>query len=146
MDTEIEIKIVRAFCEKIFQSRFIYELSGRKRSNFIRKLCHRYRRYLKADCILDECKQFPAFEVCEQKMRLNSGHRECYVISEYPDFDGIYTDWVTAYDKLGINGFASITVGLPSGFAHFKAESYASFQPNCFLKPKNRFDGLPWDI
>ena len=91
-----------------------------------------------------ESMKFPEPQEIIKIMKTYGVINKCYVLSEYRDYDGVYVDLNNAVEKLKWNGFPSLIVGLPSGFSHFKGESYASRQPNFFLKPKNRFDGLTW--
>lgn len=142
MDANLEKKIAKAFIYKNKQERFLFERSKKNRTDVIHKL----------PAIIDESlfmmksTTFPSPEEIIKIMKSYSGGDNCYVISEYEDFDGVCISLQSAVEKLQWNGFPSLIVGLPSGFSHFKNESYASNQPNCFLKPKIRFDGAVWNI
>lgn len=145
MDINIEEKVIKAFFCKNKQERLLFELATKKRQEFIHKLSHRYQEFLNTELILQESKKFPEPKVFFDTMSSFGGSKKCYVFSEYEDFDGIYSELETAFKRLNCNGFASLIVGLPSGFTHFKAESDRSFQMNFYLKPLQRFDGLPWN-
>ena len=146
MDTELEKKVVRSFVNKNFQERLLYELTNNKRDSFIHKMCHRYYDYLKEDCIIQSSTQTPTYHIIQQVFVKYDASKRYYVLSFLDDFDGVYVELGTAVEKLSLNGFASFIVGLPSGLTHFKGESYASNQPNLYLKPLNRFDGKPWTL
>jgi len=145
MDINIETKVIKAFFYKNKQERLLFELTTKKRQEFIHKLSHRYQEFLNPDFIFRESKKFPEPKVLCDTMSSFGVSKKCYVFSEYEDFDGICSDLETAVERLNCNGFASLIVGLPSGFTHFKAESDRSFQTNFYLKPLQRFDGLPWN-
>jgi len=147
MDNALEEKIIRSFANKIFQGRLLFELtSPKRRTTFIQKMCHGYDNYLKNSCILQRSKTNPAFSELQQMMVTHDAAKKFYVLSLNDGMDGVYVDLEPAVEKLSSNGFASFIVGLPSGFTHFKGESYASYQPNFYLKPYIRFDGKPWAI
>ena len=74
-------------------------------------------------------------------MRENGVGDTCFVLSEFKDMLGVTLPLFDVVDHLHINGFASLIVGLPSGFAHLKDESWESGQPNWFMKPRIRLDG-----
>ena len=144
MDINIETKVIKTFFYKNKQDRLLFELATKKRREVIHKLCHRYREFLNPEFIFQESKKFPEPRLLCDTMRAFGVSKRCYVFSEHEDFDGIYSNLDTASGKLHCNGFASLIVGLPSGFTHFKAESDRSFQVNFYLRPRQRFDGLPW--
>ncbi len=94
---------------------------------------------------MDETIKNPKFEALQAKMRQHGAQDRYYVISEISGFDGVSAGLQEVVEKLSLNGYASIAIGLPSGFTHFRAESLGSCQPNFFLKPKQRFDGVRWN-
>jgi len=146
IDIDIEKRIVRAFFIKNSQPRLLHELCSKKRRAFTHRLSHQYNKYIMDKCMVDECSKFPSYEQFMDKMLFYGAAKESYVISEDPEFDGIYCALDAAYKKVHEYGLVALIVGLPSGFTHFRAESDASYQPNCFLRPTNRFDNLPWGI
>jgi len=145
MDLNIETKVIKTFFYKHKQGRLLFELTSNRRQEFIHKLCHRFEEFFKPEVVYQKSRQFPELNALCYTMREFGVSNKCYVFSEYEDFDGIYTNLETAAERLNCNGFASLMVGLPSGFTHFKAESDRSLQINFYLKPPRRFDGLPWD-
>ena len=144
MDSELEKKIANAFFYKNFRQRLLQDLSEDRKS-FIHKMCHSHAKYMLPECILEKSTRNPDYHAVYLYMQKHGVQDKYYVISEYPDFDGTYVAFMEAIEQLSCNGFASFIVGLPSGFTHFKAESDRSFQPNFYLKPKTRFDGMKWD-
>ena len=140
MDIEIEKKIAQAFIYKNKRERFLFEMAKKDRINAI---CRLEKIIDKSFSILQSNK----FPVPTELIEIMSAHgvdKMCYVLSEYKEFDGVYVELRLAAEKLHQNGFPSLIVGLPSGFSHLKFESYASNQPNCFLKPLIRFDNISW--
>ena len=146
MDAELEKKVVCSFVNKNFQERLFYELTNNKRDVFVHKMCQYYYDYLMEDCIFQNSKKNPSYQEIQQVFEKYDASKRYYVLSALNDFDGVYVELETAVEKLSLNGFASFIVGLPSGLTHFKGESYASNQPNFYLKPLNRFDGKPWTL
>ena len=136
----MERKIAKAFICRNKRERFIFEMSKRRRFDAICRL----------PAIIDrtfaimQSRKFPAPIELVRIMHDHGVKDICYVLSaDYDDgFDGEYVSLTDAAEKLHINGFPSLIVGLPSGFSHFREESYASYQPNCFLRPETRFDGV----
>jgi len=63
-------------------------------------------------------------------MRKYDAANKIYIISYYDNLDGIFIDLETAVNEFSQNGPSSLIVGLPSGFTHYKGDSYASNQPN----------------
>ena len=150
MDVEIEKKIVDAFIFKNKRKRFFFEMTRNDREFFGELPKSRFNAICRLERIVDISFQimisskFPSIAGIIETMTAHGVEKKCYVLSEYKDLDGIYVDLCFAVEKLNQNGFPSLIVGLPSGFSHLKFESYASYQPNCFLKPKVRFDDVPW--
>ena len=146
MDYELEKKMIRSFMNKNFQERLYYELTNKKRDVFIQKMCQYHDDYLKKECIIQRSTKNPSYHVMQQIFKKYDASKRYYILSFINNFDGVYVELETAVEKLSLNGFASFIIGLPSGFTHFKGESYASTQPNFYLNPLNRFDGKPWCI
>ncbi len=150
MDIGMEKKIAKAFVYPNKQERFLFELSKKCKDNSSRFPETRLHAICQLERIIDrrfsfmESMKFPEPQEIIKIMNGYGVKNNCYVLSEYEDYDGVFVDLNKAVEKLRWNGYSSLIVGLPSGFSHFKGESYASRQPNFFLKPKNRFDGLPW--
>lgn len=142
MDIIMEKKIAKAFIYANKQDRFLFEMSKNQRLHAICRLPFMIDK--SSGLMLNT--QFPSPAEIVKIMQAQHVKDMCYVISEYENdgFDGEYVPLIKAAEKLNTNGFPSLIVGLPSGFSHFKEESYASNQPNCFLKPRIRFDGIPW--
>ena len=141
MDIEMEKKIARAFIYKNKRERFLFEMANKNRSDAI----HRLEKTIDKSFSVMQSTKFPPPAQLIQTMTEYGAGKMCYVISEdYEDFDGVYIELYLAVEKLRWNGFSSLIVGLPSGFSHLKLESYASWQPNMFLKPTIRFDNVPW--
>ena len=142
LDVMLEEKIAKSFIYRNKQDRFLFEMAKRRRLSAICKLPA----IVDKSCLLLESQQFPSSVELVKIMQSFDVSDMCYVLSEYGDdgFDGEYVSLIEAVKKLQFNGFPSLIVGLPSGFSHLKYESRASTQPNCFLKPKTRFDGLAW--
>lgn len=151
MDIEFEKKIARAFVYRNKRDRFIFDLSRKSKGFFGELSRDRFNAICRLETIIDDSfsilqsMRFPAPIEIERIMTSYGVKDMCYVLSENRDFDGVYIELTTAIYKLQCNGFPSLIVGLPSGFSHFKGDSYASTQPNCFLKPSVRFDGIPWN-
>jgi len=146
LDIEMEKRIARAFIYKNKRDRFLFEMSKNDTDTFgklpkarFNAICKLENMIDKSCCIMQSTKNPSPVELIEI-MSANGVEKMCYVLSEYIDFDGIYVRLDLAVDKLQWNGFPSLIVGLPSGFSHFKGESYASTQPNCFLQPLEKFD------
>ena len=144
MDIAMEEKIAKAFVYRNKRERFIFEMSKRQRLDIICKLPF----IIDSSYAIMKNNKFPSPVELVKIMQSYGVKDMCYVISEYNDdgFDGEYVLLIKAAKKLHTNGFPSLIVGLPSGFSHFKEESYASHQPNCFLKPLIRFDSVSWDL
>lgn len=146
----MENKIAKAFVYPNKQKRFLFELSKKCKNNFCELPKTGFDAICKLDKFIDKTRsfmdsmKFPEPQEIIRIMRIYGVKNNCYVLSEYEDFNGVFVDLNKAVEKLRWNGFPSLIVGLPSGFSHYKGESYASIQPNFFLKPKNRFDGLTW--
>ena len=146
MDIEMEKKIARAFIYKNKRDRFLFEMSKNDSDTFgelpkarFDAICKLENIIDKSRCMMQSTKNPSPVELIKI-MSANGVEKMCYVISEYKDFDGVYVELKLAVDKLQWNGFPSLIVGLPSGFSHFKSESYASVQPNCFLLPLEKFN------
>ena len=150
MDLEMEKKIARAFIYKNKRDRFVFELIKKDREIFGELPKSRFNAICRLENIVDDTFKImksnknPSSAELIKTMSAYGAEKMCYVISEYRDLDGVYVDLQLAVEKLKLNGFPSLIVGLPSGFSHLKLESYASCQPNCFLKPMIRFDCIPW--
>lgn len=142
MDSLMEDKIAQAFAYKNKRERFLFELKKRNRLSAICKL----------PTIVDESlgmnrsNSLPPPEDIIRIMQNFGVQDKCYVLSEYSreGYDGVYLPLKNVVEALNTNGFPALIVGLPSGFSHLRDESYASHQPNYFLKPSKRFDGLNW--
>jgi len=141
----MERKIAQAFIYKNKRNRFIFEMSKNDRDTFGELPRARFNAICKLEDILDKsCRimqstKNPSPVELIKIMSMNGVGKRCYVISEYKDFDGVCVELNLAVEKLQWNSFPSLIVGLPSGFAHFKSESYGSTQPNCFLQPMISF-------
>jgi hypothetical protein len=150
MNIDIEKKIAKSFIFPNKQERFLFDMARKSKETFAELPKPRFEAICRLENIIDasyaimKSKQNPTPVQLIKTMSEYGVGKMCYVISEYKDFDGVYIELRLAAEKLQWNGFPSLIVGLPSGFAHFKYESYASSQPNCFLKPTIRFDGVPW--
>jgi len=142
MDIDLENKIIKSFINKEFQLRLSYEANN-KREDFISKIGNI--KYFKTICIINETKKNPSFLIIQQFMKKYDAANKFYVISNYVKLDGIYIDLETAVNEFSLNGPASLIIGLPSGFTHYKGDSYASNQPNFYLVPQIRFDGKTWN-
>ena len=152
MDIEFEKKIAQAFIYKNKRERFIFDMTKKDNDIFGEVTRTRFNAICRLEKIIDEAylimksSQNPSPDELIKTMAMYGVGKKCYVLSEYKDLDGAYVDLRLAVDKLYCNGFPSLIVGLPSGFSHFKYESFASTQPNCFLKPMARFDSVPWTM
>ena len=142
----MEKKIAHAFVYKNKRDRFLFEMSKNDSDTFgelpkarFDAICKLENIIDKSRCIMQSTKNPSPVELIKI-MSANGVGKICYVISEYKDLDGVYVKLDLAVAKLQWNGFPSLIVGLPSGFSHFKGESYASTQPNCFLQPLEKFD------
>lgn len=144
MDIALEKQIINAFFYRNFRDRMLHELS-KDRGRFIHKICQAYDKYMLPECFWNRSNKFPSPEALLYEMKSHGARDMCYVISMDSDIDGKYVELMKAIEQLASNGLASFIVGLPSGFTHFKAESILSQQPNCFLKPKVRFDRIEWE-
>lgn len=147
MDIELLKKTAKAFIYPNKRERFLLDIT-RKSKDTIGGLT---RDQLHAVCRLPEIidqslmqmvsMNFPPPEQLISLMRQNGVGNTCFVLSEYVDMLGIVMPLADAVNRLHINGYPSLIVGLPSGFSHLKDESFASHQPNCFVKPRIWFDG-----
>ena len=57
----------------------MFELTKKKRQEFIHKLCHRYREFLSLESIYQESKKFPEPKLLCDTMRAFGVSRKCYV-------------------------------------------------------------------
>lgn len=147
MDLELLNKTAKAFIYPNKRERFLLDMTRKSKDTF----CGLQRNQMDAVCRLPEIidqslmqmksTHFPPPDQLISIMRHNGVGDTCFVISEYADMLGVVMPLVDAVNRLHVNGFPSLIVGLPSGFAHLKHESWASQQPNCFVKPRIRFDG-----
>jgi len=150
VDLKMEKKIAQAFIFKNKRERFMFEMAKQGRETFGQLPKSRFNAICRLENIVDpslsiiQSKSLPSPKQLIEIMSAYGAGEICYVLSEYAEFDGVYVDLRLAAEKLNFNGFPSLIVGLPSGFSHLKFESYASRQPNWFLKPSIRFDNVPW--
>jgi len=147
MDNKLESKIIKAFFYPNKQDRILFELLKNMHREVIHRLCHSYNDYIDRNYVVagSESKKGRSSDDIIKVMQDNGVSSLCYVISEYEEFNRKQCKLKEALDSLNsCNGFAFLIVGLPSGFTFFQGESHSSYQPNFFLKPKMRFDGIPW--
>lgn len=147
----MERKIANSFIYPNKQERFLFELSRKSKDTFGELPRDRFNAICKLERIIDRSlsmmqstKSLQPSEIINI-MSTYGVKNNCYVMSEYKDFDGAYTELTLAIEKLQGNGFPSLIVGLPSGFSYFQGESFASTQPNFFMKPKIKFDNSSWN-
>lgn len=136
----MEKRIAEALFYKNKRDRFLFERQKYSSVDTIAKLPNIVDSKL---CIMKSAK-FPSVDNIIATMKANGVGDKCYVISEYEAYDSQYKPLRDAVEQLNRNGFASLIIGLPSGFSHLKEESWASSQPNCFIKPNIRLDKKPW--
>lgn len=147
----MEKKISQAFIFPNKRERFLFDLSRKSKSNFGEIPKDRFMAICKLGDSIDDSysllvsNKLPKPSEIMRIMAKYQASSSCYVLSEYKDYDGVFINLDDALTKLQWNGFPSLIVGLPSGFSHYRGESYASSQPNYFLKPLKRFDGIDWD-
>jgi hypothetical protein len=146
VDLEIEKKIITSFFYKNKRDRVLFELSRNNGKEVIHKLCHDYLNYLdNGRMLLQSSKRRMPPEI-QSILKENGVKSLCYVWSEHSQYHRKHIDLAEAIEAHMYNGFASLVVGLPSGFAHFQGDSLGPTQPNCFLKPTERFDGIGWEV
>jgi len=143
-DIKTEEMIIKAFFYKNKQERLLYEFSRGDNDQIIHRLSDNPENYLNQSCITEKSTKGRTTQEILNSMKMHGVKQICYVISEYEDLNRKECDLITAIEKLNMNNFAFLIVGLPSGYTFFQGESYASYKPNCFLKPERRFDGKDW--
>ena len=146
----MEEKIARAFLYPNKRERFLFDRfradkdgSGGISRSRMDAVC-RLPEIIDESLMLMKSSHFPKPDALIEILRAHGGTDTCFVISEYEELDGVFAPLKAAVEALNVEGFPSLIVALPSGFAHLKWESIASFQPNCFVRPKLRLDGAPW--
>ena len=147
MDLELLKKISKAFIYPNKRERFLLDIVRRSKDanrGYTRGRADpvfRLPEIIDQSLMLMKSMHFPPPEELISLMQQNGVGDTCFVLSEYTDLLGVVVPLVDAVNRLHINGFPSLIVGLPSGFTHLKYDSFASHQPNCFVKPRIRFDG-----
>ena len=146
MDLELLKKTSKAFIYPNKRERFLFDIVRRSKdsnSGYTRGRAdpvYRLPEIIDQTLMLMKSMHFPPPEVLISLMRQYGVDDTCFVLSEYTDMLGDVMPLADVVNRHHINGFPSLIVGLPSGFAHLKDESTASHQPNCFVKPRIRFD------
>lgn len=145
MDIELENRISNAFIYPNKRERFLFDRFEKHNDRSRMDAVCRLPEIIDASLKMKKDNHFPAPDDLIKILKAHGVGDTCYVISDFEGFDGVIAPIEEAVNTLNTNGFPSLIVGLPSGFAHLKEESYASYQPNCFVRPRIRLDGIPWD-
>jgi hypothetical protein len=151
MERAMEEVIAKAFIYPNKRKRFLFDRFRPRRDDFGGMSTDRFDALCRLPVIVDaslkmmKSNHFPPPAELVRILRNHGGGDTCLVLSEYGEFDGVFAPLAAAVEALNVEGFPSLIVALPSGFAHLKEESMASFQPNCFVKPRIRLDGARWD-
>ncbi|MDR2913261.1 MAG: hypothetical protein LBV74_00245 [Tannerella sp.] len=145
VDTSIENKIINSFFLNNRKDRILLDLTRKNGQDVIHKLSQYFSAYIDSRCIVFQSNKGRTISEILGIMQKHGVEKQCYVLSEYLEYNRKQVEINDALEAHRSNGFASIIVGLPSGFTYFQGESYASNKPNCFLKPSVRFDSLSWN-
>jgi len=129
MDFDFEEKIAQAYMAKNKRVRFIFE---RKKdpmgaivsmhSRFIERLKFNY------------STQYNSPDTIWRTLGIESSDTICYTITECSDVDGLHLPFDKIIPYVLQNGHGTLIVYPPTGIAYFIDESWASLQPNYYLK------------
>ena len=142
MDVQLERKIINAFFYKNKRDRIAFELTRNNGKEIIHKLGQYHSSYININNVLFPSNKLRSVSDIIKTMEENGVNTLCYSWSEYPDYHRKKVKLKEAIEAHLPDGFAALVVGLPSGFAYFRNDSFSSHRPNCFLKPPVRFDKL----
>ena len=129
MDIDFEEKIVKAYMEKNKRTRFIFE---RKKDPVaaVVKMASRFIDRLK----FNYSTQYNSPDIIWHTLGIQSSVTICYTITECSDVDGLHLPFDKIIPYVLQNGHGTLIVYPPTGIAYFLDASWASFQPNYYLK------------
>lgn len=133
MDKLYEVEIVKAFFNKHYQERIMYELASKeKRKNALDRLCHTYESVLNSSYMKKiDCSDY---EEVLNKMKLHGATQACYVISYNKIVDGMYMKLDEALKIIVGYGMPSLVICIPNKLAYFEAEQVSGAPPRYILE------------
>lgn len=135
MEKEMEELIVKSFFEKNVRERVLHELSSsKKRDHALNRLCHEYRKMLKAKYLIEIPPPNSDPKDIYELLKRNGAEKMCYSMSYNDKIDGEELPLQEALGQAVGFGFPSIISCIPGKLAYFEAEQGFGPAPRYILK------------